>query len=165
MSESTSSKRTVQSVISDAASIRERQQSVVTEKTKAFAQNNVFAAIMLNQELSPEAKRDAFVKELTFSKESTKELARINTLVADQRVQLVMSTAAIREMVQGVYVPREGARSILGYMDRHITSAIADLVLSDRVLEGETEVAFDPRNKTIELKPRGQVVQPVAQAM
>ena len=76
MSESTSTKRTVQSVISDAAKIRERQQAVVTEKTKAFAQTNVFAALMLNQELSPEAKRDAFVKELTFSKENTKEQNR-----------------------------------------------------------------------------------------
>jgi hypothetical protein len=76
MSESTSTKRTVQSVVSDAAKIRERQQAVVTERTKAFAQTNVFASIMLNQELSPEAKRDAFVKELAFSKESSKEQNR-----------------------------------------------------------------------------------------
>ena len=86
-------------------------------------------------------------------------------LVADQKVRLVMPAAAMREMVQAVYVPREGARSILGYMDRHITSAIADLVLSERVLEGESEVAFDPRNKTIELKARRQLAQPVAQAV
>ena len=76
MSESTSTKRTVQSVVSDAEKIRERQQAVVTERTKAFAQTNVFASIMLNQELSPEGKRDAFVKELAFSTESTKEQNR-----------------------------------------------------------------------------------------
>jgi ATP-dependent Clp protease ATP-binding subunit ClpB len=96
---------------------------------------------------------------------ATKELARINTLIADQKVRLVMPSVTMREMVQAVYVPREGARSILGYMDRHITAAIADLVLSERVLEGESEVAFDPRNKTIELKARGQLAQPVAQAV
>ena len=50
-------------------------------------------------------------------------------------------------------------------MDRHSTSAIADLVLSERVLEGESEVSFDPPNKTIELKARGQLAQPVAQAV
>jgi hypothetical protein len=76
MSESTSTKRTVESVISDAVKIRERQQAVVAERTKVFAQTNVFASIMLNQDLSPEAKRDAFVKELAFSKDSTKEQNR-----------------------------------------------------------------------------------------
>lgn len=96
---------------------------------------------------------------------ATKELTRINALVAEQKVRLVMPTAAMREMVQGVYVPREGARSILGYMDRHITSAIADLVLSERVSQGEIEVSFDPKNKTIVLKPRGEVVDAVAQAV
>ena len=96
---------------------------------------------------------------------ATKEFARINALVADQKVRLVMPAAAMREMVQAVYVPREGARSILGYMDRHITSAIADLVLSERVSRGEIEVSFDSGNKTIVLKPRGELVEAVAQAV
>lgn len=76
MNDSTSAKRTVASVISDATKIRDRQRAVVTEQTKAFAQSNVFAQIMLNQELSPEAKRDAFVRELSFSKDATKEQNR-----------------------------------------------------------------------------------------
>jgi hypothetical protein len=42
---------------------------------------------------------------------------------------------------------------------------IADLVLSDRVSRGEIEVSFDSGNKTIVLKPRGEVVQVVAQAV
>lgn len=76
MNDSTSAKRTVASVISDATKIRDRQRAVVTEQTKAFAQSNVFAEVMLNQELSPEAKRDAFVQALTFSKDATKEQNR-----------------------------------------------------------------------------------------
>jgi hypothetical protein len=76
MNDSTSAKRTVASVISDATKIRDRQRAVVTEQTKAFAQSNVFAQILLNQELSPEAKRDAFVRELSFSKDATKEQNR-----------------------------------------------------------------------------------------
>jgi ATP-dependent Clp protease ATP-binding subunit ClpA len=68
----------------------------------------------------------------------------------------------MREMVQAVYVPREGARSILGYMDRHITSSIADLVLNERVREGEIEVSFEGSTKTIVLKP---VAPAVAQAV
>lgn len=89
---------------------------------------------------------------------ATKELGRINALIADQKMYLDMPQATMREMVQAVYVPREGARSILGYMDRHITSSIADLVLNDRVGEGEIEVAFDCATKTIVLKPVGRVV-------
>lgn len=76
MNDSTSAKRSVASVISDATKIRDRQRQVVSEEAKAFAQSNVFAQIMLNQQLSPEAKRDAIVKELTFSKEATKEQNR-----------------------------------------------------------------------------------------
>ena len=91
-----------------------------------------------------------------------KELGRINALIADQKIHLVMPQAAMREMVQAVYVPREGARSILGYMDRHITSSIADLVLNERVREGEIEVSFEGSTKTIVLKP---VAPAVAQAV
>jgi ATP-dependent Clp protease ATP-binding subunit ClpA len=89
-------------------------------------------------------------------------LGRINALIADQKIHLVMPQAAMREMVQAVYVPREGARSILGYMDRHITSSIADLVLNERVREGEIEVSFEGSTKTIVLKP---VAPAVAQAV
>jgi len=94
---------------------------------------------------------------------ATKELARINTLIAEQRLHLVMLQSSMREMVQGVYVPREGARSILGYMDRHITSSIADLVLNESVTHGDIEVSFDSGSKTIVLKFASRPSEMVAQ--
>ena len=94
-----------------------------------------------------------------------KELARINCLVTEQKIHLVMPQSAMREMIQAVYVPREGARSILGYMDRHITSSIADLVLNETVTQGEIEVLFDGGAKTIVLKPLQRASGVVAQAV
>ena len=96
---------------------------------------------------------------------ATKELARINNLVVEQKIHLTMPQSAMREMVQAVYVPREGARSILGYMDRHITASIADLVLNESVTQGEIEVQFDARAKTIVLKPVHPTSEVVAQAV
>jgi ATP-dependent Clp protease ATP-binding subunit ClpB len=94
-----------------------------------------------------------------------KELARINCLITEQKIHLVMPQSAMREMIQAVYVPREGARSILGYMDRHITSSIADLVLNETVTQGEIEVLFDGGAKTIVLKPLQRASGVVAQAV
>jgi ATP-dependent Clp protease ATP-binding subunit ClpB len=96
---------------------------------------------------------------------SSKELSRINTLIVEQKMRLVMSETMMREMVEGVYVPREGARSILGYMDRHVTAAIADLVLNDTVAEGDIEVFFEVSTKTIMLNPAHRVADIVAQAV
>lgn len=97
---------------------------------------------------------------------ATKELGRINELVKEQAIQLVMSSSELQTMVQSVYVAREGARSVLGYMDRNITSSIADLVLNDNSARGTIEVTFDPSTNTVRLSPISAARQsgPIARA-
>ncbi len=79
MSESTAAKRSIQNVVADAKNIAAQKTSATkaatkeSEDTSSLVQSNAFAQIMLNSQLSPEAKRDALVKALTFSKEATKE--------------------------------------------------------------------------------------------
>jgi ATP-dependent Clp protease ATP-binding subunit ClpB len=98
---------------------------------------------------------------------AVKELARINTLIKEQGIRLVMDSVEMRKMVGGVYVAREGARSILGYMDRNITSSIADLVLSDASARGDLRVSFDPATRAIALvtQDRAREESAVARAM
>lgn len=95
-----------------------------------------------------------------------KELGRINELVKEQAIQLVMSSSELQTMVQSVYVAREGARSVLGYMDRNITSSIADLVLNDNSARGTIEVIFDQSTNTVRLSPSDVARQsePIARA-
>ncbi len=85
---------------------------------------------------------------------ATKELARINALVLAQGIRLTMSSAEMRKMLRGVYVAREGARSVLGYMDRNITSSIADLVLNNDSARGDIEVVFDESALSIALRAK-----------
>jgi ATP-dependent Clp protease ATP-binding subunit ClpB len=96
-----------------------------------------------------------------------KELTRINMLIKERGIHLTIDPAEMRKMVNGVYVAREGARSILGYMDRNITSSIADLVLNDSTATGSIEVVFDPTSRGITLKPKGMMCAetPVARAI
>jgi ATP-dependent Clp protease ATP-binding subunit ClpB len=96
-----------------------------------------------------------------------KELARINVLIKERGIHLTIDPAEMRKMVNGVYVAREGARSILGYMDRNITSSIADLVLNDSTARGSIEVVFDPTSRGITLKAKGMMgaETPVARAI
>jgi len=159
MSESTSTKRSVEAIISDAVKIRERQKTIVTEKTKAFAQTNVFASIMLNQELSPEAKRDAFVKELTFSKESTKEQNRakleafgaFKEYLQEQRKILnregikLQDTEAFAELQA---VVDDMTRSSVEFQDRakpliDVLSAVFDIRKNDKIPDVYKEIQKD----------------------
>jgi iron uptake system EfeUOB component EfeO/EfeM len=76
MSEAAKGKLSVSQVLAEADALRKRARPESSEKANAFIQTNVFAQIMLNQELSPEAKRDAMVSALTFEKDATKEQNR-----------------------------------------------------------------------------------------
>lgn len=86
---------------------------------------------------------------------ATKELRRINALVKEQGIHLAMDASELRAMVNGVYVTREGARSILGYMDRNITSSIADFLLNEGSARGAIDVIFDKALKSVILRPKG----------
>lgn len=72
-----------------------------------------------------------------------KELARINTLIQDRGLSLAMEPKDLEAMIASKYVPREGARSILGYIDRNITSGIAEVVLGEAAPSGTIRVTFD----------------------
>lgn len=80
-----------------------------------------------------------------------KDLKRINGLVAKNGVALNMEDADIMDMIHDHYDPTKGARSILGYIDRNITSAIADSILKHGVTGGTINVFYDPEKKTTEL--------------
>jgi ATP-dependent Clp protease ATP-binding subunit ClpB len=83
-----------------------------------------------------------------------KELTRINSLIREQGINLTMAQSELHAMIKAVYVAREGARSILGYMDRNITSGIADLVLDNSSAKGAIEVKFDASRNAIALIPQ-----------
>jgi ATP-dependent Clp protease ATP-binding subunit ClpB len=83
-----------------------------------------------------------------------KEVRRINELVQQQGISLVMEQEDIQQMVKGVYVAREGARSILGYLDRSLTSALADLILREGGMTGEVVARFDTESRSILIDPR-----------
>ena len=159
MNDSTSTKRSVASVISDAAKIRDRQRSVMNEQTKAFAESNVFAQIMLNQALSPEAKRDAIVKELTFSKEATKEqnrakldaFAAFKEYLQEQRKILnregikLQDTEAFAELQS---VVDEMTRSSVEFQDRakpliDVLAAVFEIRKSDKIPDVYKEIQKD----------------------
>lgn len=83
-----------------------------------------------------------------------KEVRRINELVQQQGISLVMEQQDIQQMVKAVYVSREGARSILGYLDRSLTSALADLILREGGMTGEVLARFDAESHGILIDPR-----------
>ncbi len=78
-----------------------------------------------------------------------KDLNRINNLVVDKNIKLEISEKDLGALIDAKYLPREGARSVLGYIDRHITSGLADLVLGDEAVTGTVQVSFDPIEKKV----------------
>ena len=82
-----------------------------------------------------------------------KELVRINSLVVDRNINLIISDNDLANMIEAKYIPREGARSILGYIDRNITSGLADVVLGDNSVTGNIQLTFDPSSQKIIFTP------------
>lgn len=78
-SSDSSFKPSPKTVVADARRLAEQRSpqvqrgSAAEEKFADITKTNIFARIMLNPNLSPEAKRDEMVSAMTFSKESTKE--------------------------------------------------------------------------------------------
>jgi len=82
-----------------------------------------------------------------------KDLARINNLVADKDIRLEISEADLGAIIDAKYLPREGARSVLGFIDRNITSGLADLVLGEEPVAGIVQVKFDSTDKKVIFLP------------
>jgi ATP-dependent Clp protease ATP-binding subunit ClpB len=72
-----------------------------------------------------------------------KDIDRINSLVTEHKIEITISDQDLKALIDAKYVPREGARSVLGYIDRNITSGLADLVLGDKLVTGTVVVTFD----------------------
>lgn len=72
-----------------------------------------------------------------------KDIARINQLIAERNVTLEISEDTIDRILEDRYQSSEGARSILGYIDRNITSSIADFILESSDLSGALQVTYD----------------------
>ncbi len=80
-----------------------------------------------------------------------KDLKRINGLVDQMGISLGIKDQELLKIIEEKYVMREGARSILGYIDRNITSAIADFVLDKGEGGGQIEVTYDEQNGQTQL--------------
>lgn len=72
-----------------------------------------------------------------------KDFERINKLIDSRDIHITINPKTLHEILEDKYLAREGARSILGYIDRNITSGIADFVLGDEVITGVLEVKRD----------------------
>lgn len=81
-----------------------------------------------------------------------KDLARINGLIASQGIQIEMPDKDLAAMIDARYVVREGARSILGFIDRNITSGIADIVLGDSVVNGKILVRYNESINDVQMQ-------------
>lgn len=85
---------------------------------------------------------------------SKKDISRINGLISDRGITLTVADDQLEAMIRAKYSPREGARSILGYIDRNITSGIADVVLQGGGSGGNRtiQVTFNSQSSTIQFK-------------
>jgi len=80
-----------------------------------------------------------------------KDLTRINGLISERGLQIEMSEEHLSAMIADTYVPREGARSVLGFIDRVITSALADFVLGASPPSGMLLVLYEAGSKRVTL--------------
>lgn len=90
-----------------------------------------------------------------------KDIARINSLIVDRGIELEILEKDLLALIDVKYTPREGARSILGYIDRNITSAIADFVLGDDSVTGKIRITFNSTTQRVELTPLATERPPV----
>ena len=80
-----------------------------------------------------------------------KDLNRINGLVEKNNIKLHMADEDILAMIKDHYDPKKGARSILGYIDRNITSNIADSMLKDGLENGVLSISYNRETKKPDL--------------
>jgi len=83
-----------------------------------------------------------------------KDLSRINSLISDKGIELVADEVCLKELIKRRYVPREGARSILGYIDRNVTSGIADVLLGEDIVTGQIILKYNTEEDRVELLPK-----------
>ncbi len=78
-----------------------------------------------------------------------KDISRIGKLVEERGIRILMADEDLRSLIEAKYVAREGARSVLGYIDRYITSGLADVVLNNDNASGDITISFDPVAKLV----------------
>ena len=165
MSESAAAKRSIQNVVADAQHIaRQRSTSANTstaqkEDSSSLISTNVFAQIMLNPNLAPEAKRDELVKALAFSKEATKEenrakleaFSQFKEYLQEQRKLLnregikLQDTEAFAELQS---VIDEMTKSSIEFQDRvkpllDVLTAVFEIRKSDKISDVYKEIQND----------------------
>lgn len=72
-----------------------------------------------------------------------KSLKELNNWIADKGVSVEMSKEDREAMCQAQYVPRAGGRGIMNYIERNITSDIADTLLRNPDTPGVVKVTYD----------------------
>ncbi len=72
-------------------------------------------------------------------------LADLNRRLADRELKVELSDAAKRFIVDNAYDPVYGARPLKRYIQKHVETLSAKLILSDRVREGDT-IRIDVEN-------------------
>jgi ATP-dependent Clp protease ATP-binding subunit ClpB len=76
-----------------------------------------------------------------------KTMRELNSWVAENGLTVEMSDADLQAMCQDKYVPKNGARGIMNYIEREITSDVADTVLQFPDTPGTVQVAYDAEKK------------------
>jgi ATP-dependent Clp protease ATP-binding subunit ClpA len=83
------------------------------------------------------------------------QLDRLNRLLADRRVRVEASGAALDVLAREGYDPDFGARPLKRTIQRLIQDPLARMVLTGEIAEGPT-IAIDVVGDALVLRPRGE---------
>jgi ATP-dependent Clp protease ATP-binding subunit ClpB len=77
-----------------------------------------------------------------------KSFKEINGWIADKGIQVAMDKADKEAMCKDHYIPRGGARSIMGYIENNITSDVSDEILRHPDEVGTLKVNYDANSQS-----------------
>ncbi len=149
-----SAKRSVQSVVEDAQRIAQRASATArkdeSEQFSSLVQQNPIAKIMLNSELSPEAKRDELVKALSFSKTATKEENRAKIEAFNQFKEYLQEQRKI--------LNKEGIKLQDTEAFAELQSVIDDMTKSSLHFQEKIQPLMDILTAVFEIRKQNKIV-------
>lgn len=95
-----------------------------------------------------------------------KALKELNSWVSEKGIKVVMSKEDVEAMCEDQYVPRAGGRGIMNYIERNVTTDMAETLLKHPDQPGIVNVTYDKAKKQAvsEFVPQEQVNQMLAAA-
>ncbi len=83
-----------------------------------------------------------------------KEISRINTVMADRNIVLMIDNQTVQSMIDNHYDAAKGARSLLGYIDRTVTADISKIILNNANTTGVLQIEYNEDTKRPQLSFR-----------